>query len=229
MSRSLHLMLVKPETQIPPDGPSKVRERSRRSGVSGAFTLIEVMITMVVLAIGIVAVLALLTSSIESNGIAQENTVASSIAEEFIEILRVDALRWNYNGTDGTLDLNDTSYLKQADVGTGWRSYVGSRVNGNLQVAADGGSDASLRYCVFYRTAWAGASLAGGTSYALLNEVLRVDVTVVWPRRGNDYSSLFSNCTGTAAQIATFLAPSNNAQTRQVRLSTYIRRNVLAR
>lgn len=56
------------------------------------FTLIEVLIAVVLVGIGLLAVAGLQTTAMRGNSFARETTVATQLAEEMVERIRVNAL-----------------------------------------------------------------------------------------------------------------------------------------
>src|SRR5437867_10031072 len=68
--------------------------RASRAGADG-FTLIEAMVSMVILAVGILGVMSMQTASVHSASISQDFTHAQNIGERTLELIRLDALRWN--------------------------------------------------------------------------------------------------------------------------------------
>lgn len=66
------------------------------------FTLIEVLIAVVLVAIGLLAVAGLQTTAIRGNSFARQTTLATQLAEEMVERIRVNALTTpdRYDGID---------------------------------------------------------------------------------------------------------------------------------
>lgn len=90
------------------------REKGSNRGVSGhgGFTLLEVVIAMLLLAIGVLALMTLQIRSIQSNAFSNCMTVAACFAREEVERLR--ATRWD--------DINDGTFfdtVSDTDPGTG--------------------------------------------------------------------------------------------------------------
>lgn len=86
------------------------RIHHRKGGGRGAaYTMIEVMVALGILAVGAAGIIALQRATYISSTHARNLTVANSIATSWAERLRVDALQWNdKNGPD----LTDTKWLK---------------------------------------------------------------------------------------------------------------------
>ncbi len=66
------------------------------------FTLIEVLIAVVLIAVGLLAVAGMQTTAIRGNSFARDTTLGTQLAEEMIERIRVNALTTpeNYDGID---------------------------------------------------------------------------------------------------------------------------------
>jgi type IV pilus modification protein PilV len=63
-------------------------ELTQRRNRSAGFTLLEIMIALLVFAIGILATVSMQISSLKGNGIARSNTEAAAIASSVVEELR---------------------------------------------------------------------------------------------------------------------------------------------
>jgi type IV pilus assembly protein PilV len=66
------------------------------------FTLLEVLIAVLLIGVGLLAVAGLQTTAIRGNSFARETTLATQLAEEMVERIRVNALTTPdlYNGID---------------------------------------------------------------------------------------------------------------------------------
>lgn len=83
----------------------------RRLRDEGGFTLLEVMIALVVLAIGLLGLASLQIMAIKGNSYGQQMTVASTLAQSQLEQLRrsTGALT---NGEDNPVGLNGVRYTR---------------------------------------------------------------------------------------------------------------------
>lgn len=192
------------------------RWREARPHAQAGFTLVEAMISMVILAVGVLGVASMQTAATGATRNAQDFTHAQGIGEKLMELLRVDALRW----TSATTLTGSTKLLGSALPATQTAGQQGSWTTipdnviisslGGLKVdrnfAPDTGTAVDwaigFRYCVYYRTAWVSPP-----------SQLRVDVRVAWPRDSGDQSKL-ANCRTDAANV------SDIANVRTISMST---------
>jgi prepilin-type N-terminal cleavage/methylation domain-containing protein len=166
----------------------------RRQG----FTLIEVVVSLGIMTVSGVAVIALQQQITRANTHARQLAIATQIAQNWIERLKFDALRWNVAGD--AHDLNQTTYLqaigdpgepsgftpipfqRPTDAGGVSRmispafNYYGD----DLDMSA--GDPEGLFYCASHRLNWIYDN----------RRVIRADVRVWWAREGetviqNDY------------------------------------------
>ncbi|HKP63465.1 MAG TPA: prepilin-type N-terminal cleavage/methylation domain-containing protein [Polyangiales bacterium] len=152
-----------------------------------AFTLVEVMVSLGVMTIAALAIFAMQQQLIRANAHARQLTIATQIAQNWIERLKMDALRWNAAGPP-----SNTRYLKailapDADpagfipipldiVTNGTEKRVVSHAFdwfGN-DLDTTGGAPAGLVYCASHRLNWVFDNM----------RVIRADVRVWWPRDG---------------------------------------------
>jgi type IV pilus assembly protein PilV len=75
------------------------------------FTLLEVMITLVILAIGLLGLAGLQIMAIKGNSFGQQMTVASTLAQNQLEALRESAGSLS-NGNDTVTDQNGITYTR---------------------------------------------------------------------------------------------------------------------
>jgi type II secretion system protein I len=161
----------------------------------GGFTLIEVMVSLGVMTIAAMSIVALQAHAIRANTRAREMTIATMIAERWIERLKQDAHTWNRPidpniPNDGVAVLGNTQWLRTilnaanttdfiplgAD-GPGITSagFTWNGADASDNAVADPGAvvlpDGPVTYCAAYRLAW-----------ALLGRAMRVDVRVWWAK-----------------------------------------------
>lgn len=87
------------------------RKHPRRASRSG-FTLLEVMMALTVLAIGMLGVVALQTSTIGATQDANSFAIANTVARTWIQRLQRDAQRWNHpSAFSASSDIGDTAWL----------------------------------------------------------------------------------------------------------------------
>ncbi len=89
------------------------------------FTLIELMITIFVIAIGLIGVMTLIQNTLRSASFVKLNLIASYLAQEGIELTRnvrdinwIEGENWNEGLSDGSyiMDYNDNSLSSYSDV-----------------------------------------------------------------------------------------------------------------
>lgn len=74
--------------------------------------MIEVMMALTILAIGAAGIFALQTVAVRGNADAQDITAATSVARTWVEIIKTDAVQWNFAGPSPANDQGDTQYLQ---------------------------------------------------------------------------------------------------------------------
>lgn len=161
----------------------------RRDG----FTLVEVMVSLGVMTIGAMALMAMQQQTTRANIHAREMTMATQIAQNWVERLKLDAMQWTT--TQGTVnnDLANTTYLQAilANPGDGvfqqvlftplgsttrfaGYNYLGDEIDPSAapdEVSSGALASQTLRYCASYRMSW-----------VYLRRAMRADVRVWWPR-----------------------------------------------
>lgn len=159
--------------------------RSRRGRQSG-FTLVEVMVSLGVMTVASLAIFGMQQQITRANIHARQITTATQIAQNWIERLKLDAMRWTVVG-----DLSRTNYLR-AVAAPGTRSgfipipllvstsgvdtrvmsgafdYFGSDLN------TTAGAPPNLFFCASHRLNWVFDN----------QRAIRADVRVWWAREG---------------------------------------------
>jgi prepilin-type N-terminal cleavage/methylation domain-containing protein len=179
------------------------KHRGLRGGQG--FTLIEVMVSLGVMTVGAVAILTLQQHTIRSNAHARHVTMATQIAERWVERFKQDARSWNQ-----VADISDAPLGGSTLTGTQWLTQVSTQPNrfqrivvtpgGRISNAFDfqgndvinPGANNPYFYCASFRPAW-----------VYFGRVMRVDVRVWWRRENvvrREGTSLtimqeFPNCT----------------------------------
>lgn len=156
------------------------RRASRRAG----FTLIEVIVSLGVMMVGAMAVIGLQAHAIRGNAHASRITIATQIAQRWIERLKQDAHSWTVVGTDsGTIAgaFANTTYLGAnlaALTGspdafrTLTTNFAGTGISNAFDARGrDTLANGSQAFCASYRQAWIWEG-----------QLMRVDVRVWWPR-----------------------------------------------
>ena len=171
-----------------------------------------------ILSVGIVAIYGMQMISLRGNVDAQDMTVASHIAESWLENLRLDGVEWNHSQPD---DLADTVYLNQIKtnpnvwlVANDGKPYnrMSQPIDPNDDTIADYFKD-NAKYCIHYRLDW-----------VLPDTLMRADVRVLWPKISSDQSH-YSSCGISAPETMA----ADNIRINSVVLTTTISQNRIFR
>jgi type IV pilus modification protein PilV len=147
------------------------------------FTLIEVMVSLVVMTIGAMAILALQQQSIRSNAHARQLTIATQIAERWAERFKQDAKTWNAVGqASGTPTaeevLGPTQWLEQiVDKPNEFQQIVIDAAEQTISNAFDyqgfdvPSANDEYYYCASFRPSW-----------VYFGRAMRIDIRVWWAR-----------------------------------------------
>ncbi len=161
------------------------------------FTLIEVMVAAVVLAIGLVGILGMQAVSAITNRRAQDIRVGMELAESAMERLKVDAIAWvgdetvipsdSWLGT-GLTDENLNAWtLPPVNPADGQGTFNDMGLRGTTTSALPSGNDyfveKSSRYCIQYRLGW-----------VIEGQMARVEVRSIWPSNVNGEATLNGSC-----------------------------------
>ena len=187
------------------------RARERRAARRSGFTLIEVVISLGIMMIGAMGIIALQQHTIRSNGHARQLTIATQIAQRWIERLKQDGHTWIAADAPaialaGTRHLrgilgapanqfitipNSNGFVWDQD-GSGDPLPTGSRAfdyRGD-DIVLGAALDRPIFYCAAFRPAWVYTQFA-----------MRVDVRVWWPRPGFDTQAEFGLCDTNLASL----------------------------
>lgn len=191
--------------------PRNAPTRARRGAARG-FTIIEVLVAVIVTAIGFAAIFSLQIGSMQGNIEAREMAAATNLAERYVAELRSDAYMW----TTGLRPKADITPRLARAAGV-WHSFTDTPVdqNGRANVNDDaefGSPLARQRFCVHY---WVGERNPN------MDGVLRVQVRVIWPVASLDRSQLTAVC---SEQRADGFVP-NPAVYRTITLPAAVRRH----
>lgn len=188
------------------------RDRHLKRG----FTLVELMVAMLILAVGIMATMAMQFSSLAGAMISRDNSNAADIGKRVIDVMQAESQQWRtgnslsvvnqaYTDTSqGYLSATGTSFLRRAvgDVPlvTGWETWkplFDVPVNTRLTATDD------ARYCVFVR----------GGARNLDADLLIVHVAVVFPSADQIFASGEGSCEAAVDNPSVQLNPAtaNNA------------------
>ncbi len=158
-------------TELPRRGHRRLA-RTRRG-----YTVVEVMMSLVLLGIGVSGIIALQKVTISSNQHAKALSTATRVAQAWQDQLTVDASLWN-----GTAGLTNTNWVGDSSLRNWARpSYNSSRLFGAAfdafgNVLTDTSADvAKSKFCVHVRISPISAPLGGSGT-------MRTEIRVIWPR-----------------------------------------------
>jgi prepilin-type N-terminal cleavage/methylation domain-containing protein len=151
------------------------------------YTVIEVMISLTILAIGATGVIAMQKVTTVANRDAKNLVVANQIARTWMERLRTDSVQWNHpSPEDTTSDIGTTLWLSQIGAKEGqWFRPVDSAVFGSPTFDALGNDVPDSQaadngvFCTHVRLAWLYGPLPAQPPY-----LIRAEVRVFWLRDG---------------------------------------------
>ncbi|HEY5145507.1 MAG TPA: prepilin-type N-terminal cleavage/methylation domain-containing protein [Polyangiaceae bacterium] len=164
--------------------PRSVR-RARR-----AYTVIEVLMAMTVMAIGGAAVITMQKTSVTGNLDARRADVANAIARTWVERLQRESMMWTTPSRESPTGSNLAGapvlgtiiaapgiwFLPTQDMGQNGVNETMSPAFDILGRDLPQGSLNSADFCVHVRLQWLGTTLI-----APFGDLMRVDVRVVWP------------------------------------------------
>jgi prepilin-type N-terminal cleavage/methylation domain-containing protein len=154
--------------------PEKISRRSR------AFTAVEVLIAMTIMAIGAAAVISMQRVSVQGNLDARETDMANTIARTWVERLQHDATLWTQPGPSNLTGNNLARALVISDaIGhpNNWRQPTQYYASDGLSCAfdilgRDVANDGNAVFCASVRMNWLTAT----------QDLIRADVRVLWSR-----------------------------------------------
>jgi type IV pilus modification protein PilV len=151
-------------------------------GAAG-FTLVEIMIAMLILAIGIMATLSMQFTALGGAAEARDNTNASEVAKRVLHIMRIEAQGWR-NGTISSDLASQPTYKDVAFENTpliqntvsnnwAWTRVFATPVDVRLSDAGN------RRYCAYTRGGYMDGEPATG--------VAKLQIAVVYPGANESY------------------------------------------
>lgn len=213
--------------------------RPARARRKQGFTLIEVTVSLGIMMIGAMALFGMQQQATRANVHARQLTIATQIAQTWIERLKLDGMRWVTVTGNPSQDLANTEFLRTVFAGgsggTGIE-HVFTKIPLTVVHTAAGISNgfdyygrdvpdmtnnmADVRYCASYRLTWVYWDRNGfGASTAPTDDrALRVDVRVWWPKErivngskttGNDLAVDFAGCDDDDTALNPPATPSN--------------------
>lgn len=177
--------------------------QSPRRGPTG-FTLMEIMISMLILAIGIMATLSMQFTALGGVSEARDNTNASEVGKRVLSIMRAEAQGWRTGTISGDLASQktyqdaafDNTPILQATVdntGWAWTRVFSVPVDARLSTSGNG------RYCAYTRGGYMDGSASTG--------VVKLQIAVIYPGANETFPD--GECFETGDdEVATSLDPS---------------------
>lgn len=148
--------------------------RRARRPTSAGYTAVEVLMSLAILAVGVVGIIASEKVTLVSNQHAKNLAIATRIAQSWIGMLNAEASLWDSGGLNSTRN----PWLSQGSTNSGWfrPDAVGPLDFGPAFDALGNSTDvANARFCVDLRM----APLTGVSSGA---GMVRAEVRVMWLR-----------------------------------------------
>ncbi len=210
----------------------KLRRRRSEAG----FTLIEWMTSMITLGIGMVAIISMQSTSLKTHMATRDTQIAGSLADQFLEMLQVDALRWRGQLSQANLRyLNPNKYPMSTITQDNWHNYSSKPVNFQMRYNTHSTRGSGAKYCIFFSYRWAG-SPAGVSTFQ--DDVVEADVLVFTPRNPQglpkdaasgacaDVRAKFWDCDLNLLKDGTCSARDRFLLFRRLQRVGYIRRNI---
>jgi hypothetical protein len=156
---------------------ARARRNAARRRFGAAYTAVEVLMSLAVLAVGVVGIIATEKVTLASNVHAKNLAIATRIAEGWLGMLEAESALWDIGGS-----LANTTWLAQGIGIGGWfrPDYDGTLNFGPAFDALgspvrDQDQDPSARFCVDVRLSQLTTSIIGGG-------LIRTEVRVIWLR-----------------------------------------------
>lgn len=166
--------------------------RSRRStGSARGYTAVELLMSVAILTVGVSGVVAMQKVTVTSNQHAKNLTLATQVAQAWMDQLRADSLSWNHPSSQlAASDLADTVWLDNVEARAG--QWFRPAWDGNRQFGAGFDAqgrpvdpderDVSIRFCTHLRLSYLYQPPPIGTMAG--NALMRAEVRVFWLRDG---------------------------------------------
>lgn len=156
------------------------RRRTVRRGASAAYTVVEVMMSMAVLAVGVIGIIATEKVTLASNVHAKNLAIATHVAQAWLGMLEAEAALWDNSGS-----FSRTTWLEQGSGVAAWfrPSYntalaFGPAFDALGNPVAAQNQATNAHFCVDLRLAPLTSDNSGGG-------LIRAEVRVIWLRNDN--------------------------------------------
>lgn len=190
-------------------------QREKRPGSRGerGFTLVEVLVSALLFAIGMIALIAMQYSALGGYTSARDVSQATQVGDRVIQIARLEAQQWRqnkdltdlsfpYGKSDSSLNaLHDVSgsILNQAD-GWSWSSVFPHPVDERLTTSG------AQRFCAYVR----GGTFGGLTAKA--GDNMRMQVAVAYAGPGEAIADSDGDCPGSSSTLVSNLTVQSNGR-----------------
>jgi hypothetical protein len=155
-------------------------DRPRRGASAAAYTVVEVMMSLAVLAVGVIGIIAMQKVTLATNTHSKNLAIATHIAQSLLGVLEAEAMLWGPSSSPAPL--GRTTWLAQGAGATTWfrPNYDNTRLFGPAFDALGNpvrtqDQDPDARFCVDLRLSPLTASADGGG-------MIRAEVRVIWLR-----------------------------------------------
>ncbi|MFP4598269.1 MAG: prepilin-type N-terminal cleavage/methylation domain-containing protein [Persicimonas sp.] len=184
-----------------------------RSARRGGFTLVELLISMLILAIGIMAVLSMQFTALGGAMLSRDNSNASDVARRMMQVMRSESQQWRQNDLMGSISQSayDDSAFKASPVlasvvdgGESWVSLFDQPLDARLSTRG------AARYCAYSR----------GYSPGPDSGVYQIQVAVVFPSANESFEG--NKCRGYGTdELDPELAPEDSLQMQGLRVQYF--------
>ena len=178
------------------------RAKARRGLAQGGFTLIEIIVASLVFAIGSMAVLTMMFSSLQAYAASRDQTIASDIAARVAAVIKMEAKIGPAMLASGALSPytgaafgGNTPIIRPlnaaGDMWTGWTALTPQPVDERMTTRG------AARYCVYVRggqlpTAVTADNGVGGPVAVGSGVTVQAQIAVVYPAANNAFTNPLS-------------------------------------
>jgi type II secretory pathway pseudopilin PulG len=169
------------------------RKNKARARRASGFTIVEVIVSMGVMVVGVMALVGLQSHTVNVNSFARQMSTANQIAQTWLERMKQDAQSWTASGDplsggSPVLVLAQTQWLQRVNAAPGLFQGIPMGANNSGVFDFQGnelltGAAAAPYFCTSFKPQW-----------VYVGRSLRVDVRVFWPR---ERASAISDCIDT--------------------------------